>query len=148
MQKGIHNWNLSLARELQRTPSQPIYFRLTGYLSQYSTELRAERPGFNSRQGLEIFLFSIASRPALGPTQPLIECVPAAVSPGVERPGPEADYSPPSGAEVNNGAAIPPHPHTSTNTPFTHLRSCLYSSLFPLRASSYVFSLKIITMPN
>jgi hypothetical protein len=34
-----------------------------------------------------------------------------AISPGVKRPGREADHSPPSSAEVNNGGAIPPPPH-------------------------------------
>jgi hypothetical protein len=56
--------------------------------------------GFESRQGLRIFLFSTVSRPALGPTQPPIQCAPRDPSPGVRRPGVEADHSPPSSAEV------------------------------------------------
>jgi hypothetical protein len=32
--------------------------------------LRAGRSGFNSREGLGIFLFATASRPAVQPTQP------------------------------------------------------------------------------
>jgi hypothetical protein len=55
-----------------------------------------------SRHGLGIFLFITATRPALGPTQPLIECVPGALFLGVKRPGCEADHSPPSSAEVWN----------------------------------------------
>jgi hypothetical protein len=39
---------------------------------------------------LGIYLFSTASRPALGPTQPPIECVL-----GLRRLGREADHSPP-----------------------------------------------------
>jgi hypothetical protein len=35
--------------------------------------------------------------------------------PGVKRPGREADHSPPSSAEVRNGGAIPPLPHTRTS---------------------------------
>jgi hypothetical protein len=31
---------------------------------------------------------------------------------GVKRPGSEADHSPPSSAEVKNGGAMPPLPHT------------------------------------
>jgi hypothetical protein len=31
--------------------------------------------------------------------------------PGVKRPGREADYTPPSSAEVKNGGAVPPLPH-------------------------------------
>jgi hypothetical protein len=55
---------------------------------------------FESRHGLGIFLFTTASRPALGPTQPHIQWVPGALSLGVKRPGREANHSPPSSAEV------------------------------------------------
>jgi hypothetical protein len=56
--------------------------------------------GFDSRRGLGIFLFSTASRPALGSTQPPIQWVPGALSLGVKRLGREADRSPPSSADV------------------------------------------------
>jgi hypothetical protein len=56
--------------------------------------------GFDSRRGLGIFHFTTASRTALGPTQPPIQCVPGSLSLGVKRPGLEADHSPPSSAEV------------------------------------------------
>jgi hypothetical protein len=59
-------------------------------------------------------VFSIASRPTLGPTQPPIQWVPGALSRLVKRQGREADYSPPSSAEVKNVGAIPPLPHTSS----------------------------------
>jgi hypothetical protein len=49
--------------------------------------------------GLEFFLFTTATRTALGPTQPPIQWVPEAHSLGVKRPGREADHSPPSSAE-------------------------------------------------
>jgi hypothetical protein len=55
---------------------------------------------FESRQGLGIFLFATASRPTLGPIQLPIRWVRGALSLGVKRPGREADYSPPSSAEV------------------------------------------------
>jgi hypothetical protein len=58
--------------------------------------------GFDSRRGLEIFLFSTASRTALGPTQPPLQWVAGALSLGVKRPGRETDHSPPSTAEVKN----------------------------------------------
>jgi hypothetical protein len=58
-----------------------------------SDGLRAGRQGFDSRQGQEIFLFSTASRPALGPTQPPTQWVAGALSLGVKRPGREADHS-------------------------------------------------------
>jgi hypothetical protein len=56
--------------------------------------------GFDSWWGLGIFLFTTASRTALGPTQPPIQWVLGALSLGVKRPGREADNSPPSSAEV------------------------------------------------
>jgi hypothetical protein len=46
------------------------------------------------------FLFSTSFRPALGPTQPLIQWVLVALSPGVKQLGHEADHSPPTNAEV------------------------------------------------
>jgi hypothetical protein len=57
-------------------------------------------------------LVSAPNRPALEPTQPPIQRELAALSPGVKRPGREADQSPPSSAEVKNGGAIPSLPHT------------------------------------
>jgi hypothetical protein len=56
--------------------------------------------GFDSWRGLGKFLFTTASRTALGPTQPPIQWVPGTLSLGVKRPGREADHSPPSSAEV------------------------------------------------
>jgi hypothetical protein len=43
--------------------------------------------GFKSRKGLGIFLFTTASRPALGSTQPPIQWVPGALSLGCRGPG-------------------------------------------------------------
>jgi hypothetical protein len=44
----------------------------------------------------------------------LYTTVPGVLSPGVKRPGREADHSPLSSAEVKNGGAIPPLPHMSS----------------------------------
>jgi hypothetical protein len=55
--------------------------------------------GFDSRRGLGIFLFTTASRTAVGPTQPPIQRVPGSLSLGVKRPGSEADHSPPTSTE-------------------------------------------------
>jgi hypothetical protein len=46
--------------------------------------------GFDSWRGLGIFLFTTASRTALGPTQPPIQWVPEILSLGVKRPVREA----------------------------------------------------------
>jgi hypothetical protein len=50
--------------------------------------------------GIAVFLFSTSFRPIPRPTQPRIQWVPAATSPGVKGQGCEADHSPPSSAEV------------------------------------------------
>jgi hypothetical protein len=54
----------------------------------------------------------MASIPAVGPTQPPILWVPGSLSLRVKWPGRDADDSPLSSAEVKNGGAIPPLPHT------------------------------------
>jgi hypothetical protein len=56
--------------------------------------------GLDSRGRLKISLFTTVSRMALGPTQPPIQWAPGDPSLRVKRPGREADYSPPSSAEV------------------------------------------------
>jgi hypothetical protein len=66
---------------------------------------------FDSRRELGIFLFTTASRTALGSTQRPIQWVPGALSLGVKRPVREADHSPTSNAEVKNAwsyTSIPP----------------------------------------
>jgi len=57
------------------------------------------------------FLFAIASRPALGTTQPLIQWVSQLHTPRVKRSGHEADHSPPSSAEVKNAWSYTSSPH-------------------------------------
>jgi hypothetical protein len=69
--------------------------------------------GMNGRGSIsEISLFSTASRPVLGPTQPPIQWVSGALSPAVRQPVPEVDDSPIPCAEVRNGGAIPSLSHT------------------------------------
>jgi hypothetical protein len=58
------------------------------------------------------FLFSKSSRPALRSTQPPIQWVPAALSPGVKRSGREVDHSPPTSAEVKRMWIYTSTPHT------------------------------------
>jgi hypothetical protein len=45
---------------------------------------------------------------SLWPTQPAIQRVLGVLSPGLKQPGPEADHSPPSSAEVKDARSIPP----------------------------------------
>jgi hypothetical protein len=76
--------------------------------SQFSDWLRAGRPrGWSLSPGrVKNFLFSTSSRPVLGPTQPPIPRVPGALSPGVKRPGCEADHSPPTNAIRLHGVVL------------------------------------------
>jgi hypothetical protein len=81
---------------------QGVQVKEPGYCSRYSDWLRAARPkGRSPSPGrVKNFLFSTASRPALGPSQPPTQWVLGTVSPVVKRPGHEADHSPPASAEI------------------------------------------------
>jgi hypothetical protein len=58
-------------------------------------------PGVGIRVPVEARIFSSrSSRPVLGPTQPPVQWVPGALSPGKKLPGREADHSPPTSADV------------------------------------------------
>jgi hypothetical protein len=70
--------------------------------------------GFDFQWGLGMFLFTIASRMTLGPTQPPVQWVPWALSLGIKQLRCEADHSPPSSAEVKNVWSY-------TSTPPIHL---------------------------
>jgi hypothetical protein len=75
-----------------------------------------EESAFDSREGQEIFLFSIKSRSARGPTHPLIQTPLWAVSPGGggrEARACEEAHSPPPSAEVRKDGAVPSLLHTS-----------------------------------
>jgi hypothetical protein len=54
--------------------------------------------GSGSIPGNARFFFCTVSRPTLGPTQPPIQWVLGSLSPGLKRPGREADHSLPSNA--------------------------------------------------
>jgi hypothetical protein len=74
-------------------------------ISRYSDWLLARRPRGQSSSPSMVknFLFSMSSRPALGSTQPQIQWVLGALSPGIKRrQGCEADHSPQASAEVKN----------------------------------------------
>jgi hypothetical protein len=87
-------------------------------LSRYSEWLRAERPkGRSSSPGkVKNFHFSMSSRPDLGFTQPPIQWVLGALSPGVKRLGREADHSSLASAEVKKTwiyTSTPPYAFTA-----------------------------------
>jgi len=59
-------------------------------LGWFQSESGLDDRGFESRQGVGIYFFTTASRPALGCTQLLIQWMPGTLSLGVKRPGREA----------------------------------------------------------
>jgi hypothetical protein len=63
----------------------------------YATSTMSSSPGRG-----KFFLYSKTTRLVLGPSQPPIQWVPGALSPGVERPVLEVDHSTPTSAEVKN----------------------------------------------
>jgi hypothetical protein len=79
------------------------------YYSRYSDGRSSGLPGLEYRQG-KYFCLLHNIQPVLMPIQPPIQWVLCASSPGVKRPGREADHSPPSSAEVKKGGGISPLP--------------------------------------
>jgi hypothetical protein len=86
--------------------------------------------GWSSSPGrVKNFLFSASCIPALQPTQPHIQWVLGALSPGVKRQGREADHSPPTRAEVKKMwiyTSTPPYAFMAYLLP---LRVLLYDAL-------------------
>jgi len=68
------------------------------------TRLFAEQPAFDSHQGMEFFPLATMSKPALGPTQPPVQCV----------LGPKAHHSSPTSAKVKSS-------WSSTSAPPIHI---------------------------
>ena len=64
------------------------------------TSYRLDGPGIESRWGQD---FLHLSRPSLWPNQPSVQWVPGLSPGGKERPGRDADPSPPSSAVVMKG---------------------------------------------
>jgi hypothetical protein len=105
----------------------------------YTAVYGLDNRGFESTQRLGILLFTTASRPALGPNQPPIQWVPGAFSPGVKRPGREADHSPPSTAEVKECVELYLHcPNTPTrrDAQLMHTDNFTFTFIFTVVAES------------
>jgi hypothetical protein len=62
--------------------------------------------GVRVPESVKNFLFSTSSRLALGSTQPPIQWLPGALSPGLKRQGREVDHSPPTSAEVKKNVDL------------------------------------------
>jgi hypothetical protein len=75
-----------------------VYFMVYGI--GIAAGYRPDDRGIGVRVPVGSRILSTSSRPPLGPTQPPIQWVPGALSPGMKRPGREADHSPPTSAEV------------------------------------------------
>jgi hypothetical protein len=105
---NLRNQRTSMNRHFEASMHVASIWRLPRNTSiAYSSRDKwlVQRPSYGLdefRQGQEIFLFSIAFRPALGPKQSPILWVSGPLSPGVMRPGREVDRSPPCSAEVKN----------------------------------------------
>jgi hypothetical protein len=99
--RNLHNEELNSLYFSQNEPAQ-----LGGIALSYGLD----DLGFETRQWLGIFSFIPKPRPALGPTQPPIQWIPAALSLGVKRPRREAHHSPPPSVDVKKELS-----HTSTS---------------------------------
>jgi hypothetical protein len=111
-----------------------LYFFMILSLSRYSDWLRVGLPrGRSSIPGRgNIFLHSTSFRQALEPTQPPIQWVLEAISPGVKRLGRKDDHSPPTSAEVKKRWI-----YTST-PPYFFMAYCLISEAQePLLSSTF-----------
>jgi hypothetical protein len=84
--------------------------------SRWEDNTRMDLIDFYSRRGLGIFLFTTASKTAMGPTQLPIQLVQVALSLGVKRPESEADHSPPSSVEVKELVEL--HLHSPNMPPW------------------------------
>lgn len=83
------------------------YFTMVSVSRGVAITLPVQRwTGFDSQQGPAIFLYSTASKPNLGTTQPPIQRVPGCLTLGIKQPGSEAGRSPPCTAEVKNAGTI------------------------------------------
>jgi hypothetical protein len=110
----------------------PLFFK-SKYSPQYhwATGWTIGVLGFDFRRGLGIFLYTTASRTALGPTQPRIQWVSGALSLGVKRPGREADHSPPSSAEVKECVELYLHSPNTSSWRGAHLKHMDNFTIWP-----------------
>jgi hypothetical protein len=112
--KMLGEEHILLSSSIFNLSSLMSLLREMGELCRYGNGIRVGGSGLNSRQEEQIFLYSTASRPDLGPTQHPIQWVLGGYfSPGVIWSWREADHSPPSSAEIKNVGAIPKFLHVT-----------------------------------
>jgi hypothetical protein len=127
-------WNLHATLLTAVCIEHLIIYLEPGQLSGMALGYEMDDRGFESRQGLRIFLYTTASRPVLGPTQPPVQWVTGALSLGIKRQDREADHSPPSSAEVKNGWSY-------TSTPqYAFMRSCLFTTQGKRYLSTFTYT--------
>jgi hypothetical protein len=112
-----------VARELEKDNriSDTVVYHCCGpgSIVGIATGYELDGPGIESRRGRD---FPHLSRPALGPTQPPVQLVPG-LSRGKERPGREADPSPPSSAVVKKGQSYTSTPQWAVR-PVQSISAC------------------------
>jgi hypothetical protein len=93
-----------LVQVMQHTPHYPACGLSLRFLHKSGASIALDGRGVRVRVpvGVKNFILSTSFQPALGPTQPPIQWAPGAISPRVNRPGREADHSPPNSADVKN----------------------------------------------
>jgi hypothetical protein len=108
--------------------------------------------GVGVRVPLGSRIFSMSSRPALGPTQPFIQWVPRDSFPGVKRSGREANQSPPSNVEVKKTwicTSTPPHVAVLNGKVASKYRAkCIECSQRRLKERSVAFLIKMSPAVN
>jgi len=111
-----------------------MFVKIISRYNDYVTAWTIGVLGFVSRRGLRIFLFTTASKSALGPTSVPIQWLPRVPSLGIKRPECEVDHSP-SSARAKECVELYLH---SPNTPSVwcsvkKARGRLYLSRLPYR---------------
>jgi hypothetical protein len=101
------HWAVQTSR-VRRGSRKIIRVSSVGIATDYALDDRGGRSSSPGRT--RIFLLSTSSRPLLEPTQLLFNGYLWALSPGLKQPGREADYTPPTSAEVKKRGPIHPPP--------------------------------------
>jgi hypothetical protein len=102
---NVRHWYFT-GKELFKYNASVAWEQEPGELCWYSDGLRAGRSRFESGKGQNFSLLQSVQH-----IQPPIQRVLGEISPGLKRPGREADQSSPLSAEIKNGGAVTLLPH-------------------------------------